>query len=182
MRHMRISRSIFLTTLLMGVSSGVQLSAQYSHEESPQSSFVPDWVPDAIFYQIFPERFANGDTSNDPAGTEAWGGQPKTRNFFGGDLQGIINHLDYLSQLGVNCLYLNPIFQSGSNHKPAHPRPGFDRVAPRRATAPSDPCSGRRKLLPKASGRPRNRDSARAGRGCWTSSRRAIGPLKSAAP
>jgi cyclomaltodextrinase len=82
-----------------------------------QESFVPRWVKDAVFYQIFPERFANGDSSNDPPGTEPWGGVPKPRNYFGGDLQGIIDHLDYISSLGVNALYLNPIFESNSNHK-----------------------------------------------------------------
>ena len=79
--------------------------------------FVPGWVKDAVFYQIFPERFANGDTANDPAGVEAWGGTPTGRNFFGGDLQGIIDHLDYIHDLGVNAIYLNPIFAATTNHK-----------------------------------------------------------------
>jgi len=91
------------------------MSSTTSSEE--RQSFVPSWVRDAIFYQIFPERFANGDSSNDPLGTEPWGGEPKSRNYFGGDLQGIIDHLDYISTLGVNALYLNPIFESNSNHK-----------------------------------------------------------------
>ncbi len=80
-------------------------------------SFVPSWVRDAVFYQIFPERFANGDSSNDPLGVQPWGGKPEWDNFFGGDLQGIIQHLDYLSDLGINALYLNPIFEATSNHK-----------------------------------------------------------------
>ena len=84
---------------------------------SQQPSFVPSWVKDAVFYQIFPDRFANGDTTNDPPGLERWGGKPTSRNSFGGDLQGIIDHLDYLSTLGINALYLNPVFESGSNHK-----------------------------------------------------------------
>lgn len=79
--------------------------------------FVPDWVRDAVFYQIFPERFANGDKANDPSGVAAWGGIPTGRNFFGGDLQGIIDHLDYIQDLGVNALYLNPIFEATTNHK-----------------------------------------------------------------
>ncbi len=82
-----------------------------------QGSFVPDWARDAIFYQIFPERFANGDPRNDPPGTEKWGGVPKSRSYFGGDLEGILRHLDYISSLGVNALYLTPIFESPSNHK-----------------------------------------------------------------
>lgn len=81
------------------------------------TTFVPAWAKDAIFYQIFPERFANGDPSNDPPNVEPWGGEPKVHNYFGGDLKGIIDHLDYISALGVNCLYLNPIFWSTSNHK-----------------------------------------------------------------
>ena len=82
-----------------------------------EKAIVPGWVKDAIFYQIFPERFANGDKANDPPGTEPWGGTPTTRNYFGGDLQGIINHLDYLSSLRINALYLNPVFASNTNHK-----------------------------------------------------------------
>lgn len=80
-------------------------------------SFVPDWVKDAIFYQIFPERFSNGDHSINPPNVEPWGGTPKPKNYFGGDLQGIIDRLDYLASLGVNCIYLTPIFWSNSNHK-----------------------------------------------------------------
>jgi glycosidase len=82
-----------------------------------QPSFVPAWVKDAVFYQIFPERFANGDTSIDPPGTQPWGGTPTPRNYFGGDLRGIISRLDYVCSLGVTALYLNPVFASSSNHK-----------------------------------------------------------------
>ncbi|HSR48457.1 MAG TPA: glycoside hydrolase family 13 protein [Anaerolineales bacterium] len=77
----------------------------------------PGWVRDAIFYQIFPDRFANGDPSNDPPQVQPWGAPPTTRDFQGGDLQGIHDHLDYLSDLGVDAIYLNPIFQAGSNHR-----------------------------------------------------------------
>jgi glycosidase len=78
---------------------------------------APGWVRDAVFYQIFPERFCNGDPANDPPGTLPWGGKPSPGNFFGGDLRGILNRLDYIASLGVNALYLNPVFASGSNHK-----------------------------------------------------------------
>jgi cyclomaltodextrinase len=78
---------------------------------------IPDWVKDAVFYEIFPERFANGDPSNDPPGVEPWGGAPTRTNFFGGDLQGIIDHLDYLEELGITALYLTPIFAARTNHK-----------------------------------------------------------------
>jgi glycosidase len=78
----------------------------------------PDWVKDAIFYQVFPDRFRNGDASNDPAGTEPWGAPPKNDTFFqGGDLQGVAQGVPYLQKLGVNAIYLNPIFESPSNHK-----------------------------------------------------------------
>ena len=77
----------------------------------------PEWVKDAVFYQIFPDRFCNGDLTNDPPETEPWGNPPNRTNFFGGDLQGIIEKLDYLQGLGVNALYLNPIFKARTNHK-----------------------------------------------------------------
>src|SRR5262245_53628309 len=81
------------------------------------ASFVPDWVKDAVFYQIFPQRFANGDTTNDPPNKEAWGAMPKGNNYFGGDLKGVIDHLAYIKELGFNAIYFNPIFESNSNHK-----------------------------------------------------------------
>lgn len=77
----------------------------------------PAWVKDAVFYQIFPERFANGDPSNDPEGTLPWGGEPATDNFFGGDLQGVIDHLDHLEGLGITAIYFNPLFEATTNHK-----------------------------------------------------------------
>ncbi len=78
---------------------------------------IPDWVKDAVFYQVFPERFANGDMGNDPAGTEPWGSTPKIENMMGGDLKGVAQRMGYLTQLGVNALYFNPIFEAPSNHK-----------------------------------------------------------------
>ncbi len=80
-------------------------------------SKVMDWVTDAVFYQIFPDRFENGDTKNDPPNVEQWGNVPKSNNFFGGDLQGIVNKLPYLKDLGINTMYLNPIFAASTNHK-----------------------------------------------------------------
>jgi len=78
---------------------------------------VPAWVADAVFYHIFPDRFANGDASNDPAGVQPWGSPPTNWGFQGGDLRGVLQHLDYLTDLGVNALLLNPIFHSSSNHR-----------------------------------------------------------------
>jgi len=78
---------------------------------------IPYWVQDAIFYQIFPDRFSNGDSSNDPPNVQPWGSPPTNWGFQGGDLRGIIKKFDYLLDLGVNALYLNPIFVSPSNHR-----------------------------------------------------------------
>lgn len=78
---------------------------------------APDWLADAVFYQIFPERFANGDPTLDPPGVEPWDAEPTRENFLGGDLVGIIEHLDHLSSLGVNALYLTPIFEARTNHR-----------------------------------------------------------------
>lgn len=77
----------------------------------------PAWVKDAVFYQLFPERFANGDPANDPADVKPWGGKPEYDNFFGGDLQGVLDHVDYLSELGITAIYFNPIFDAPANHK-----------------------------------------------------------------
>ncbi len=78
---------------------------------------VPDWVHNAIFYQIFPDRFANGNPENDPPNVVKWNAHPTIFNFYGGDLQGVIQKIDYLQDLGVNTLYSTPIFQSPSNHR-----------------------------------------------------------------
>ena len=93
---------------------------------------VPGWARGAVFYQIYVDRFFNGDTSNDVLDNEYcyinegtvrvtdWEKYPDNmdvRCFYGGDLQGVIDKLDYLKDLGVDVLYLNPIFVSPSNHK-----------------------------------------------------------------
>jgi cyclomaltodextrinase len=77
----------------------------------------PAWVKEAVFYQIFPERFANGDSSIDPSGVLPWGGVPTPSNYFGGDLQGVIDHLAHLESLGINAIYFNPLFEGMTNHK-----------------------------------------------------------------
>jgi len=78
---------------------------------------VPNWARGALFYQIFPDRFYNGSLSNDPPKTSTWGSKPTRTNFFGGDLEGIINKLDYIASLGVDAIYLTPVFSSETNHK-----------------------------------------------------------------
>ncbi|MCL2866477.1 MAG: glycoside hydrolase family 13 protein [Clostridia bacterium] len=77
---------------------------------------VVSWADTAVAYQIFPERFANG-LGKKAYVNSAWDSDPTPHALFGGDLPGIEKHLDYLSDLGVNCLYLTPVFPSPSNHK-----------------------------------------------------------------
>jgi len=102
---------------------------------------VPQWAQDAIYYYIFPDRFRNGDRSNDPKPAASadpasavefhsnWLDKPwrpgsgdgsdefGTNDFFGGDIAGIIEKLDYIAELGANALYITPLFRAGSNHK-----------------------------------------------------------------
>lgn len=92
---------------------------------------VPAWTKGAVQYQIFTDRFCNGDRSNDVNNNEyyyinghAWHMpweaptvDPDIHNFYGGDLQGVIDKLDYLQDLGVDVLYFNPLFVSPSSHK-----------------------------------------------------------------
>jgi glycosidase len=78
---------------------------------------IPYWVQDAIFYQIFPDRFANSDPTRKPGKFAKWGSPPTTFDFQGGDLRGIIHNFDYLLDLGVTALYLNPIFSATSTHR-----------------------------------------------------------------
>ena len=98
-------------------SEGNGFKLPYIHEID--GCQVPDWVSKTVWYQIFPERFANGDAELSPEGALDWDSsiRPKSTDFFGGDLQGIIDHLDYLQDLGITGLYLCPIFESPSNHK-----------------------------------------------------------------
>ncbi len=107
------------------------LNSDYNFQIAPGFS-VPKWARGAVFYQIFVDRFYNGDTSNDVLDNEYcyigehtrrvtdWFKYPDNmdvRSFYGGDLQGVMDKLDYLQGLGVDVIYLNPIFVSPSNHK-----------------------------------------------------------------
>ncbi len=78
---------------------------------------IPQWASESIVYQIFPERFDNGDISNDPATVKPWYSKVVRDTMLGGDLQGIVDKLEYLEDLGINTIYLTPIFKAGSNHK-----------------------------------------------------------------
>lgn len=101
----------------------LDLTAHTPHE-------VPAWAQGAVIYQIFPDRFRNGDPANDPPGAAPWGTAPRWRDFQGGDLAGITEKVPYLADLGVDIVYLNPIFTSPSTHKYdcsdyLHVDPGF---------------------------------------------------------
>lgn len=79
---------------------------------------VVDWADSAVFYQIFVDRFYRGDAEkNDAYINMAWTDKPLPKSFAGGDLEGIRQKLHYLKDLGINTIYLTPIFSSISNHK-----------------------------------------------------------------
>ena len=80
-------------------------------------SDTPAWVADAVFYQIFPDRFAASARLPKPGPLEPWDAPPTFNGFKGGDLLGIVEHLDHLSELGITALYLTPVFASASNHR-----------------------------------------------------------------
>lgn len=127
-------KSIFLGCVVLVLSLETVAVAQENLVTSP-----PQWSKEAIWYQIFPERFRNGDQNNDPQFNlldwriKDWGSdyyrldpwEQLTGSFFqtiqerryGGDLQGILDKLDYLQDLGITALYINPVFQSPSHHK-----------------------------------------------------------------
>ena len=87
----------------------------YIHRERLVST--PAWLRDAICYEIFPDRFAHGNPPVAPELVGRWRGKTTRDAYWGGDLAGVLDHLDYLHTLGVNLLWLTPIFQSPSNHK-----------------------------------------------------------------
>ena len=78
---------------------------------------TPDWVKDAVFYQIFPDRFAKSVRVRKSSNLEAWDAKPTPHGYKGGDLYGVIEHLDHLERLGVTAIYFCPVFQSGANHR-----------------------------------------------------------------
>lgn len=112
-----------------GVSNDIK--QHYSFQIVPGFS-TPDWAKGAVMYQIFVDRFYNADLENDVKDreyiyigepvrkVEDWNEPPcslDVRRFYGGDLQGVMEKLDYLQQLGVEVIYFNPLFVSPSNHK-----------------------------------------------------------------
>lgn len=114
-------------------AKGVFMDQQPSYNFFIKPGFkTPDWAKGAVFYQIFVDRFCNGDASNDVEDNEYiyieegtkrvrnWNKYPASmgvREFYGGDLAGVMKKLDYLQELGIEAIYFNPIFVSPSNHK-----------------------------------------------------------------
>jgi len=112
---------------------GIQKKNETDHPFSIMPGFhTPDWAKGAVMYQIYTDRFCNGDPTNDVETGEYFyvGGHVQkikdwtqlpaaddVREFYGGDLQGVINKLDYLKDLGIDVIYFNPLFVSPSNHK-----------------------------------------------------------------
>jgi len=121
---------------------------QYAAAQDLSLTDVPPWAKEAVWYQIFPERFRNGDPANDPTVSDIAGSWPhetpaewhvskwtgdwyklqpweEGKKFYvcvqqrryGGDLQGVIDELEYLKELGINAIYFNPLFESPSLHK-----------------------------------------------------------------
>lgn len=139
-----------LFVLIFGVTALSFLLKEDNTMTKEKNDFVPQWAKKVVWYQIFPERFRNGDLSNDPTVKDIEGAYPHDDNSpwqihpwtsdwyqlqpyekqngkdiwfnlqrrrYGGDLQGIIDKLDYLQDLGITALYLNPIFEAPSLHK-----------------------------------------------------------------
>lgn len=129
---MSVKRQLLLCMLFMSTMSAQMV--------------LPEWAKDAIWYQIFPERFRNGDARNDPTGADmeydssrTWSVSPWTSDWYklqpwevahsgkfyenvfdrryGGDLQGVLDKLGYLNELGINAIYFNPVFDAYSLHK-----------------------------------------------------------------
>jgi cyclomaltodextrinase / maltogenic alpha-amylase / neopullulanase len=151
MCNLKSSLLLLLAFLFASCAAGLPTTAQPADPPFSVEERVPEWAKDAVWYQIFPERFRNGDPTNDPtrqslefpiegrvpaswevtSWTSDWYARAgweteKGDDFyehgvfdrrFGGDLQGVIDKLDYLDSLGVNALYFNPVFYARSLHK-----------------------------------------------------------------
>ena len=147
-------RVLFISILIISSSLNATniFIIETNKDSIPQadSDFVPQWAKEVVWYQIFPERFRNGDTTNDPTLKSIEGAYPHDikspwkvhpwtfdfyklqsyekkngkdiwynlqRRRYGGDIQGIIDKLDYLKSLAIGAIYLNPVFWSPSLHK-----------------------------------------------------------------
>ncbi len=103
---------------ITGISAAIERIDRFEIEvDSIPNHSVPDWMRGAVIYQIFPDRFESGDPSLTQVDAQPWGAEPTSHEFMGGDLDGITQRLDYLVELGVDVIYLNPIFTAPSNHR-----------------------------------------------------------------
>ncbi len=112
----RHGRAVYLVPA--GVSNAVERLDRWELDlDATPPLEVPEWAQGMVIYQIFPERFASGDAALTPPGADPWGAEPHWLKFQGGDLAGITQRLDHLADLGVDAMYLNPIFTSPSTHR-----------------------------------------------------------------
>ncbi len=146
MKKLNVYNMLIISILLLFAGC----TNQTSKTESASNEFVPQWAKKVVWYQVFPDRFRNGDTKNDPkiedqlnsypfdltspwqlspwgsdwyellpwekqGGKDIWTNLQRRR--YGGDLQGVIDKLDYIKDLGFGAIYLNPVFTSPSLHK-----------------------------------------------------------------
>lgn len=145
--------TIFFSVFMISCNSETTKNTTYQDTVKyyDDGEFVPLWAKSAVWYQIFPERFRDGDPSNNPTVDDILGADPQEppkvwqihpwnsdwyklqdyeiengepemwkhilRRRYGGDLQGVIDKLDYLTDLGINAIYFNPVFWSPSLHK-----------------------------------------------------------------
>jgi len=101
-----------------GISNAVErLDRWVLHRAATKRVETPAWTRGMVMYQVFPERFHNGDPALTPDGAVTWGSEPRWLDFQGGDLVGIAQKADHLVAAGVDCVYLNPIFESPSTHR-----------------------------------------------------------------
>lgn len=192
---LRFSMKRFFQMSLLALSVNAIAVTQGYSQDNNKNEFVPQWAKKAVWYQIFPERFRNGDPSNDPKVDDIKGADPikqpvqwrihpwgsdwyelqdyervnkaandeheisthLLRRRYGGDLQGVIDKLDYLKDLGINAIYLNPVFDSPSLHKydaasyhHIDPNFGPDPIGDRKLMAQENPLNPKTWIWTKA--------------------------------
>jgi len=130
---MRLFKSLALVAIILSSITLIAWLAVKETESNPnvgvQSLETPDWVKKAVFYQIFPERFRDGNNSNNAktgdvlwkkwyttAYSRSWGQTPSGSSWFGGDLQGVAEKASYLADLGITAIWFNPTMDSTDNH------------------------------------------------------------------
>jgi len=112
-------RSIALTIIIILFMGNLYSQTSAKSIANVEEVNTPDWVKHAVFYQIFPDRFAKSERTQHPKGItfREWDDFSEPRGFMGGDLYGVVEKLDYLKDLGITALYLNPIFMATTYHR-----------------------------------------------------------------